>query len=153
MVLRFECYTVDCTCDDNNMWILFILFIHVIMRWLTNLPHQARDTVVSHYCVKKISWRLNVVIPSLCYVSAGPLHPTSMLNENDVNIRQCCSQMSGTNKPEWVSVLLFWSIYTFLNCYQTFWLDYKVGSEYESLLRLYWPITSCVFDIPMTWRI
>ena len=50
---------------------------------------------------------------SSCHVSAGPLHPTNLLNQNEVNIMQWYSQMSGTNKPEWASVLLFWSMYTF----------------------------------------
>ena len=50
---------------------------------------------------------------SLRYVSAGPLHPTDLLNQNEVNFTLCYSQISGTNKPEWASVLLFWFMYTF----------------------------------------
>ena len=50
-----------------------------------------------------------------------PLHPTNLLNQNEANIMQWYAQMSGTNKPEWASVLLFWSMYTFfLNCNKTF---------------------------------
>ena len=56
VVLIFECYTVGCTCDDNDMWTLFILcFIHVIIRWHTNFPirHVARYyrlIIVSRKC-------------------------------------------------------------------------------------------------------
>ena len=32
-------------------------------------------------------------------LSAGPLHPANLLNQNEVNVTQCYSQMSGTNKP------------------------------------------------------
>ena len=51
--------------------------------------HQACGTVLSsHYCIKKMSWSLNVVMTSSCHVSAGPLHPTNLLNQNEVNIMQ-----------------------------------------------------------------
>ena len=88
--------------------------MHVIIRWHTNVPHQACGTMMSsQYGVKNKSWRLNVVMTLLCYVSAGPLHPTNLLNQNEVNITLYYSQMSGTNKPEWASVLLLWYMYTF----------------------------------------
>ena len=32
-------------------------------------------------------------------LSAGPFHPANLLNQNQVNVTQCYSQMSGTNKP------------------------------------------------------
>ena len=107
VVLSFEWYTVDCTSADNDMWTLFILcLIHVIKLWHTNFPHQACGTVMSfHYCVKKLSWRLNAITTLLCHVSAGPLRPTNLFKQNEVNITQCYSQMSGTNKPECASIL------------------------------------------------
>ena len=93
--------------------------------------HQACGTVLSsHYCVKKMSWSLNVVMTSWCYVSAGPLHPSNLLNQNEVNIMQWYSQMSGTNKPEWASVLLFWSMYTFSwVAIKHFWLDLTLNIQ------------------------
>ena len=39
-------------------------------------------------------------------MSAGTSHPTNLFNQNEVDIMQCYVQMSGTNKPEWASVLL-----------------------------------------------
>ena len=94
-------------------------FVHPLLYSCYNtvahtFSHQACGTVLSsNYFVKKMSWSLNVVMTSSCYVSAGPLHPTNLLNHNEVNIMQCYSKMSGTNKPEWASVLLFWSMYYF----------------------------------------
>ena len=49
-----------------------------------------------------MSMSLNVVTTSLCYVSAGPLHPTNLLNQNEVNITQCYSEMIGTNKSSFL---------------------------------------------------
>ena len=45
---------------------------------------------------------------------------------------QWYSQMSGTNKPEWASVLLFWSMYTFSwIAIKHFWLDLNIPQYHQ----------------------
>ena len=119
--------------------------------------HQACGTVLSsHYCIKKMSWSLNVVMTSSCHVSAGPLHPTNLLNQNEVNIMQWYSQMSGTNKPEWASVLLFWSMYTFSwIAIKHFWLWLDLTSYRQvsllPLTNLPWVLHICISELGQHW--
>ena len=116
--------------------------------------HQACGTVLSsHYCIKKMAWSLNVVMTSSCHVAAGPLHPTNLLNQNEVNIMQWYSQMSGTNQPEWASVLLFWSMYTFSwIAIKHFWLFFtlkfpqgKFGNVMECKSLYMWTLKLYIF--------
>ena len=88
--------------------LLILCFIHVIIRWHTNFTHQAWGTVMSNYCVKKMSWCLTAMtlLYSVCWARA----PYNLLNQNGVNITQCYSQMNGTNRT---FNLDSWSLYNF----------------------------------------
>ena len=117
--------------SKNNIFtiLFFNTFFHkqinkILITAFNETFRQSLDPVYAHTPIRNIR-ELRIFNPKLgtspeaksmtsfCYVSIGPLHPTNLVNQNEVNITQCYSQMNGTNKPEWASVLLFWSMYTF----------------------------------------
>ena len=72
----------------------------------------------------------------------------NLLNRNEVNIMQWYSQMSGTNKPEWASVLLFWYVYTFSwIAIKHFWLWLDL-IKWKHFPR-YWPFVRGIHRSPV----